>query len=111
MLKSLLSAYLITGALLLVLALLLYKFRLAESTVNMAILAIYVISGFLGGFLAGKMMHTRKFLWGAALGLLYFAVLSLISLAVNRTFAGDSSHFMSTLLLCTAGGTLGGMVS
>ena len=105
MLKSLLSAYIITGILLLFLALLLYKFQLSEPKVNIGIIIVYVISSFLGGFLEGKMMKTRKFLWGAAAGLLYFAILALISLG------GGSSHFVTTLILCTAGGTLGGMVS
>lgn len=111
MLKSLLSAYIITGVLLLFLALLLYKFQLSEPKVNIGIIIVYVISSFLGGFLEGKMMKTRKFLWGAAAGLLYFAILALISLAVNQGFGGNSSHFVTTLILCTAGGTLGGMVS
>ena len=111
MLKSLLSAYIITGVLLLFLALLLFKFQLSEARVNIGIIIVYVISSFLGGFLEGKMMKARKFLWGAAAGLLYFAILALISLAVNQSFGGGSSHFVTTLILCTAGGTLGGMVS
>ncbi len=111
MLKSLLSAYIITGVLLLFLALLLFKFQLSEARVNIGIIIVYVISSFLGGFLEGKMMKARKFLWGAAAGLLYFAILALISLAVNQGFEGGSSHFVTTLILCTAGGTLGGMVS
>ena len=111
MLKSLLSAYVITGILLLLLALLLYKFQLSESKVNIGVIIIYVISSFLSGFLEGKMMKTRKFLWGAAAGLLSFAILSVISLAVNQSFADGSSHFVTTLILCIAGGTLGGMLS
>lgn len=111
MLKSLLSSYIITGFLLLFLAFLLYKFQLSEGKVNIGIIVIYALSSFLGGFLEGKMMKTRKFLWGAAAGLLYFTILAFISLAVSRSFAGGSSHFVTTLILCTAGGTLGGMLS
>ena len=111
LIKSLLAAYIVTGLLLLLLALLLYKLQLSESIVNIGIIAIYVISCFLGGFLEGKMMKTRKFLWGGAFGLLYFAVLAIISLAVGQGFSGSSSHFVTTLILCMAGGTLGGMVS
>lgn len=111
MIKSLLAAYIITGVLLLALALLLYKLRLSESAVNVGIIAVYVISCFLGGFLEGKMMKTRRFLWGSLLGLLYFAILAAISLAVSQSFSGSSSHFITALILCMAGGTLGGMVS
>ena len=80
-------------------------------TFVIGIIAIYVAACFLGGFLEGKMMKTRKFLWGGAFGLLYFAVLAIISLAVGQGFSGSSSHFVTTLILCMAGGTLGGMVS
>ena len=51
MIKALLASYIVTGAFLLVLALLLYKLQLSESIVNIGIIAIYVISCFLGGFL------------------------------------------------------------
>ena len=111
LIKSLLAAYIVTGLLLLLLALLLYKLQLSESVVNIGIIAIYVAACFLGGFLEGKMMKTRKFLWGGAFGLLYFAVLAVISLAVGQGFSGSSSHLVTTLILCMAGGTLGGMVS
>lgn len=111
LIKSLLAAYIVTGLLLLLLALLLYKLQLSESVVNIGIIAIYVAACFLGGFLEGKMMKTRKFLWGGTFGLLYFAVLAIISLAVGQGFSGSSSHFVTTLILCMAGGTLGGMVS
>ena len=111
MIKALLASYIVTGLLLLVLALLLYKLRLSESADNVGIIAVYVVSCFLGGFLEGKMMKTRKFLWGSVCGLLYFTILAVISLAVNQSFSGGSSHFVTTLALCLAGGTLGGLVS
>lgn len=111
MLKPLLTAYVVTGILLLVLAFLLYQFQLTKSAVDIGILAIYIISCFLAGFLEGKIMGTRKFLWGAVVGLLYFLLLALISLAVNHGFDGNSSNFLTTLILCTAGGMLGGMLS
>ncbi len=110
LLKALLAAYIVTGGLLLLLALLLYKLRLSESVINLSITAIYLIACFLTGFLMGKMMKTRKYLWGAAGGLLYFALLALISLAARQGSA-EASSFITTLLLCTAGGTLGGMLS
>ncbi|MCI8853472.1 MAG: TIGR04086 family membrane protein [Lachnospiraceae bacterium] len=111
MIKALLTAYVLTGGLLLLLALLLYRFQLSRSGVNVGIIAIYILSCFLGGFLEGKMMGTRKFIWGAAAGFLYFILLTLISFAVNRGFDGTSSNFVTTLILCIAGGTLGGMLS
>ena len=48
--KALLCAYVVTGILLLILALLLYKAGLSEENVNAGILLTYVISTFSGGF-------------------------------------------------------------
>ena len=110
-LKALLTSYVVTGILLLVLAFLLYQFQLSKSAVDIGILAIYIISCFLAGFIEGKIMGTRKFLWGAVVGLLYFVLLALISLAVNQGFDNSSSNFVTTLILCAAGGMLGGMLS
>lgn len=111
LLKALLAAYIVTGLLLLLLALLLYKLHLSEAVINLGITAIYLLACFLTGFLLGKMMKTRKYLWGAAGGLLYFTLLALISLAARQGFSGTSSSLLTTLLLCMAGGTLGGMLS
>ncbi|HJA94226.1 MAG TPA: TIGR04086 family membrane protein [Candidatus Eisenbergiella merdipullorum] len=111
LLKCLLLSYLLTGACLMLLALLLYKLRLSEQIVSIAIIVIYVAAVFLAGFLAGKRMKNRRFLWGLAAGLAYFGIMVLVSLAVNHSLRGLDTHFLSTLILCAAGGMLGGMLS
>ena len=107
LLKCLLFSYILTGGFLLLLALFLYKFQLSEKIVSIAIIVIYVIAG----FMTGKRMGSRKFLWGLAVGLAYFAVMALISLAVNHEFKDLGTHFFTTLSICAAGGMLGGMLS
>ena len=97
LLKALLAAYIVTGGLLLLLALLLYKLRLSESVINLSITAIYLIACFLAGFLMGKMMKTRKYLWGAAGGLLYFTLLALISLAARQRRSLQLHHHPAPL--------------
>ncbi len=109
--KALLASYIVTGLMLLFLAGLLYRFRLDEGKIQIGIIVTYILSCFLGGFLAGKMMRTRKFLWGVLLGLFYFLIITLVSLAVNRTLQDGSGSFVTTFLLCMGGGMLGGMLS
>ena len=53
-LKCLLISYLLTTGLLLLLALLLYRFGLSEKVVSICIIGIYIIVTFLAGFLNGK---------------------------------------------------------
>lgn len=110
-LKSLLAAYVVTGLLLFILTLLLYKFELDEPKVTAGIVVIYVLSTFAGGFILGKLTKVHKFVWGLTLGLIYFGLLLLISLGVYRTFSGNGTHIITTLLLCAGGGMFGGMVS
>lgn len=109
--KVLLAMYIITGILLVILAALLYKLELSEAAVNIGIIVIYVLVGFLGGVLIGKIQGTRKYMWGALLGLSYFAVLLIVSLAVHKGLDSGIQHVLTTLVLCTASGAVGGMIS
>ena len=111
MIKALLCAYVITGILLLVLTLLLYKAGLSEEYVNAGITLIYVISTFAGGFVMGKLTGNRKFLWGLLTGCMYFILLILISLGVYHSFQSEISGMITTFLLCAGGGMLGGMIA
>lgn len=110
-LKYLLFSYIITGGLLLLLALLVYRFGLSERMVSIAVIAIYIGTTFFAGFLIGKKQKTRKFLWGLMMGGLYFLVLVVLSLAVNHSFKEVASNFFSVLVLCAGSGMLGGMLS
>lgn len=109
--KALLCAYVVTGILLLILALLLYKAGLSEENVNAGILLTYVISTFSGGFVIGKLTGSRKFLWGLMAGILYFVLLLLISLGIYHSLQGASVETAAAFVLCAGGGMLGGMIS
>ena len=91
MLKALVASYIVTGLLLLL------------------IIVTYILSCFVGGFLSGKMMKNKKFLWGILVGLLYFGIMLLVSLAVNRQLDQTAANFVTTMVLCILGGMLGGM--
>lgn len=110
-LKNMLISYLLTAGLLLLLSLLLYRFSLSEKIVSVGITGIYVLATFLSGFLAGKREQTKRFLWGLLMGLLYFLLLSAVSLIVDSSTFSFGRGFITTLILCCAGGMLGGMLS
>lgn len=111
LLKTLLFSYILTGILLALLAFLLYKVGLGEKAVTIAIIVIYVAATFFGGFMAGKKLKSRKFLWGLILGAAYFLVLSALSLSVGQEGLQMGNSFLTTLVLCAGGGMLGGMLS
>ena len=107
----LVTMYIITGILLLLLAFLMYKMDLAEPVVNGAIIAIYIISGFFGGFLMGKKAGVKKYLWGLLMGALYYGVLILVGLVLHQGLDVEPIHLLSTMALCLLSATAGGMIS
>lgn len=111
LLKTLLFSYILTGALLALLAFLLYKVGLTEKIVSIVIIAIYVAATFFAGFMAGKKLKNRKFLWGLLMGSAYFLVLAGISLVLGKPAGQLGDSVATTLVLCAAGGMLGGMLS
>ena len=109
--KSLLVSYIVTGILLLILTFFMYKFELNEKIVSAAIVGIYVVSTLIGGMIIGKLTGEKRYLWGMILGILYFALLLIITLGVYRTLNGDSVSIVTSLILCAGGGMAGGMIS
>jgi len=87
------------------------KMQLSEGAVSIGIVVIYVVSGFLGGLLAGKKMKTRKFIWGMVMGACYFLVIVICSIVFHRGLDMETNRFITTLILCTASGMVGGMLS
>ena len=64
-----------------------------------------------GGFIIGKLMKVRRFFWGLSLGVVYFALLLLITLGVYKGLNGDGANLITTFILCAGGGMAGGMIS
>ncbi len=110
LMKCLLFSYILTGALLALLALILYKAELDEKVVAVAMIVIYVGATLFAGFMAGKKIQNKKFLWGLLEGCAYFGILALISLIAGTEGAGAGHSFLTTFVLCGAGGMLGGML-
>ena len=110
-LKCMLASYLLTAGLLLFLALMLYRFGLSEKVVSICIILIYIVVTFLAGFIAGKRAGEKKFLWGLAMGCIYFLILTAVSILVNRRMEDAMSNMITVFLLCGGSGMLGGMLS
>lgn len=109
--KALIASYVLTGLVLAILALLVFKYEIGENVVNMGITATYIIATLLGGFILGKKIREKKFIWGILLGLLYMAIIFAASLILNQGIDAVSSNNLTTFLLCIGGGMLGGMLS
>lgn len=107
---DLILMYIVTGIGLVVMAALLDKFQLNGTFVEVGVVVIYVLSGCTGGFVAGRKMKTKKFLWGLLMGAAYFLILFAVSAAIHGGVPEDMVHMGTTGLICMAAGTLGGMI-
>lgn len=108
-LKTALAVILFTFAMLFLLALVVFKFHINDSAVNVCIIAIYFLSNFIGGLIIGKVKKEKKFLWGFLIGLTYFAILSIASFLTLQSFYSSISSALTALVCCILGGVIGGM--
>ena len=109
--KVLAVSYAVTGVLLLLSAFLMLKLKLGEAQVRLFILIIYGIASIVAGFIYGKIQGSRRMLNGAVIGILYFAVLFVVSLIINRGFGGDVQKNIISAIISVAGGIMGGIIS
>ncbi len=109
--RTLMISFFLSVVMLLVLTVLLYKFRLPESQITLGIYAVYILSCLIGGFLAGKSMKTRRFFWGLLTGVLYFAVLLAVSCLQDQSVTADLRQLLTALGICAGSGMIGGMLS
>ena len=109
-LKGLLASYIVTATMLIGISFLLYKFDVGEEFVRSGILVTYAMSAFTGGFILGKLMREKRYLWGFLMGCIYFLVLLVISMGVYRMIP-EAADVAKGMLLCAAGGTVGGMIA
>ncbi len=95
----------------LLLSYLLYKFRFGDDILRTGIVIVYVISNFVGGFIIGRIKETKKYIWGAVTGVIYFIALALISALVTGELFGNGNMAMMAFMASVIGGMIGGMVS
>lgn len=101
----------VSAMLLFILSIVMYKMALGRNVAEIVIILVYVIVGVIGGFLMGRYMRERRFLWGLAAGAAYFFVLLAISLAVGGGQMKDMMQMFITMILCLASSMIGGMAA
>lgn len=109
--KGLIFSYIITAIGLLILSLIMLKSDLSAGALGISIVIIYIISTISGGFLVGKKIKERKFIWGMITGIFYFVIIFIISLVMNKANSIPIGNLFTVFLISSLGGTLGGMVS
>lgn len=111
LLRSLIFSYVLSGILILALSFALYKLKMKEAQINVAVYVVYILACMAGGLMAGKVMRLKRFFWGLLSGLLYFVVLLAVSWILKQGLPLDTSRMLTVMGCCALGGTIGGMIS
>lgn len=111
LLKGLLFSYIITAFILLLLSFLMLQLDLSSAVISGGIIFAYIIPTFIGGLFVGKKLEQRKFLWGLLMGILYFVVLLIVSLMMNKVSPLPFGNLSTAFIVCSLSGMLGGMIS
>lgn len=110
-LKETLIQMIISTVLLALIAFVVLKISPSVATIKIMVLIIYGIASFCGGVIVGKVMESRKFVWGALAGLIYFAIIFLTSLISKGSVSSGSVGLFSGCIVSVVAGTIGGMLS
>lgn len=110
-LKETFIQMLISVVLIAVAAFAVLKISPSDAVLKVIILAIYAVSSFVGGFIMGKVMDRRKFLWGLVAGAAYISVILLVAFIINGNFNAGTVGVTSGIITSLAAGTIGGMLS
>lgn len=108
---STIIGYIITCAMLLIFALIMYKTNISVNTIRIGVTISYIISTLISGFIAGKAMKNRRFLWGILSGIIYFIILVLLSFIIGNKQIDNMTNVITAFILCTLSGMLGAIFS
>lgn len=111
LLKSVLLAYVLTGLLILAGGWISYKMDLSDKILNLMVIFIYICVNMFSGIYMGRKLQNKRYIWGMLAGLSYAAILIIISIVVPGGTSGIDLDGICAILLCMAGGSLGGIVS
>lgn len=109
--KGVILSYFITAIFLILLSFALLKFNISKGIINGGIVITYIISNFLGGYIVGKVVEAKKYIWGMFLGILYFTILMLVSMAINKGNSLPTTNMLVVFIICSISGMIGGMLS
>lgn len=109
-LKGLILSYGITDMILAFLALGIWKWEFSDLTVNIGMIAAYILSALFGGFYLGKKKKEKKFIWGILLGVCYILILLLAALCMDGSLVTLNRNTITTAFICILSGMLGGML-
>lgn len=107
--KALIISYIITGIMLIVLSLLLYKLHWGMTVVYFGVILTYVVSNLIGAHILANHIRHKRFFVGLIFAAMYFVILMLISLVSGGGITGGFSETFKVLLVCACSAIFGSL--
>lgn len=104
----LLTQIILTTVILFVSSGIIWKYAYDEKAISAVVTGTYIVVNILGGIIAGKLFKKNKFLWGLAVGVIYFSVLLLFGIVIFKT-GTPGINVIGNALICAVSGMTGGM--
>ena len=108
-LKAIIVSVFCSLFLILILSFLVSNTNLKENIINPSVIFISAVSILIGGFLVSKKIKKKGILWGALLGVIYMAIMYIVSSLMNMNFSIDMTAFMM-IGFGILGGAIGGIL-
>lgn len=109
--RALLVSYIVTALLLVLIAFLMYRMGFGDRTLDLLLIVVHVLATFLGGWISGKLVQEKRYLWGLAFGGAYLLVLGIVSFVLNGTIQFSAGSSLTSMIFCLAAAMLGGMLA
>lgn len=109
MLMGWLVSTVMTVILIFLAALLIYLTDMGSGVISVSVFVIYILSALSGGWVAGHKIKYKKFLWGLAVGVLYYLTVCMIAALSGGMMDGFHVR-IPVVLMCLGSGMLGGML-
>ena len=91
--KGLILSYLLTIIMLFITAVVVYKVGISDKVLGILVVVIYIVATFAGGFVTGRKVREKRFLWGMVYGLTYISVALTVGAVYRfRRQRGNSSY-------------------
>lgn len=108
---TLAGMFILSAALLAIFSAVVWKMDAGAGVVGGCVTAVYIIANLAGGICAGKMAHSRKFLWGLLIGVCYFLILLIVGTFCIGNELPDRNVIIGSALTCTVAAMFGGMLT
>lgn len=103
--------FIASAAMLAAMSAIIWKTGAGAGAVSGCVIVVYILSNFIGGFVAGKKAGQHKFLWGIAVSIMYFAIIVLAGIWIMGNKPGVNQEVVTGALICIVSGMFGGMLA